>query len=62
MKSEKEPYKYIFKLLIGASMSEPHIDELNTKKSVCMYVCMYVSMYVCKFDTNFTYSDSDPLR
>ena len=27
-----------------------------------MYVCMYVSMYVCKFDTNSTYSDSDPLR
>ena len=40
--------------MIGASMSEPHIDELNMKKSVCMYVC--------EFDTNFTYSDSDPLE
>ena len=39
--------------LIGASMSESHIDQLNGKNSVCMYVCMYVcicmyvSMYVC---------------
>ena len=39
-------------------MSESHIDQLNGKNYVCMYVCMYV----CKFDTNLTYSDSDPLR
>ena len=45
--------------IIGASMSEPHIDELNMKNP---YVCMYLCMYVCKFDTNSTYSDSDPLR
>ena len=32
--------------LIGASMSEPHIDELNDKNSVCMYVCTYVCMYL----------------
>ena len=25
-------------------------------------ICMYLCMYVCKFDTNFTYSDGDPLR
>ena len=24
-------------------------------------ICMYVCMSVCEFDTNFTYSDSDPL-
>ena len=29
---------------IGASMSEPHIDELNMKKSVCMSVCLSVSL------------------
>ena len=32
--------------LIGASMSEPYIDELNVKESVCMYVCTYVCIYV----------------
>ena len=48
----------IFMCIFGASMSEPHIDVLNMYKSVCMYLCMSVS----KFDTNFTYSDSDPLR
>ena len=32
-----------------------HIDEINYKTSVCMYVCLYIS-------TNLTYSDSDPLQ
>ena len=47
---------------IGASMSEPHIDELDKKKSACTYVYISICMYVCKFDTNFTYSDSDHLH
>ena len=32
-------------IIIGASMSEPHIDELNIKKSVCMYICIYVCLF-----------------
>ena len=34
----------IHAVVIGASMSEPHIDELNTKKSVRMYLCMYICL------------------
>ena len=33
------------KILIGASLSEPHINVLNAS-DVCLYVCMYVCMYV----------------
>ena len=32
--------------IIGASMSESHIDQLNGKNSVCMYVCIYLCMFV----------------
>ena len=31
-------------LIIGASMSGTDIDDLNMKKSVCMYVSMFVSL------------------
>ena len=34
-----------FGVLIGASLSEPHINVLNAS-GVCMYVCMYVCVYV----------------
>ena len=34
------------RIVIGASMSEPHIDELKDENCVCTYVCMYVCMYV----------------
>ena len=30
-------------------MSEPHIEELNDKNSVCMYVRMYTCMYECTY-------------
>ena len=36
-------------LFIGASLSEPHINVLNTS-SVCLYVCMYSYVkYICIF-------------
>ena len=38
------PCDIIYIHIIGASMSEPHIDQLNGKKSVCIYVCMYVCL------------------
>ena len=33
------------KSIIGASLSEPHIDKKYMRESY-MYVCMYVYMYV----------------
>ena len=35
---------YVFVGVIGASMSEPHIDEINMKNSVCISVSMYVCL------------------
>ena len=40
----------------GEHERAPHRQAKHVK--ICMYVCMSVS----KFGTNFTYSDSDPLR
>ena len=39
--------------IIRASISTPHIDELNMEKSLCLYISDST------FDTNFTYSVSD---
>ncbi len=34
-------------IIIGASLSEPHIDVVVLLRcTVCIYVCMYVCMYV----------------
>ena len=40
----------------GEHERAPHRRDKHVK------ICMYVCIYVCEFDTNFTYSDSDPLR
>ena len=46
----------------GEHERAPHRRDKHEKICIIMYVCMYVCTYVCEFDTNFTYSDSDPLR
>ena len=52
--------KLMCKYYWGEHERAPHRRPKHVK--ICSYVCMYVSMSVSKFDTNCTYTESDPLR